>query len=213
MVKLATDKETGQQWACKIMSLPPPGKQARRGRLSTARCGWCRCPSGRQSTLCVWLARSTAGPACICSSQSSLCSRSMHRPCQTRARCSRWPALQYNENESSRADIFKEIDILIALKHDNIVFMKGAAFRRAIGVPGAAARFGLVSAGGTPGGRLLHRCWAAVGGPLIAAPTLTLSFPAEYFEENNKVYLIMEMLEGERGWREACTATCSCNSS
>lgn len=60
VVKLATDKETGQQWACKIMSLPPPGKQ-------------------------------------------------------------------YNENESSRADIFKEIDILIALKHDNIVFMKGAA--------------------------------------------------------------------------------------
>jgi serine/threonine protein kinase len=59
VVKLATDKETGQQWACKIMSLPPPGKQ-------------------------------------------------------------------YNENESSRADIFKEIDILIALKHDNIVFMKGA---------------------------------------------------------------------------------------
>lgn len=29
VVKLATDKETGQQWACKIMSLPPPGKQAR----------------------------------------------------------------------------------------------------------------------------------------------------------------------------------------
>ncbi|KAI7836176.1 hypothetical protein COHA_009943 [Chlorella ohadii] len=75
VVKLATDKETGQQWACKIMSLPPPGKQ-------------------------------------------------------------------FNENESSRADIFKEIDILIALKHENIVFMK------------------------------------------------------EYFEENNKVYLLMEMLEG-----------------
>ena len=37
------------------------------------------------------------------------------------------PGKQYNENESSRADIFKEIDILIALKHDNIVFMKGAA--------------------------------------------------------------------------------------
>lgn len=27
MVKLATDRATGQQWACKIMSLPPPGKQ------------------------------------------------------------------------------------------------------------------------------------------------------------------------------------------
>lgn len=37
------------------------------------------------------------------------------------------PCLQFNENESSRADIFKEIDILIALKHENIVFMKGAA--------------------------------------------------------------------------------------
>lgn len=75
VVKAATDKATGQQWACKIMSLPPPGKQ-------------------------------------------------------------------FNENESSRADIFKEIDILIALKHDNIVLMK------------------------------------------------------EYFEEGNKVYLFMEMLEG-----------------
>lgn len=61
MVKAATDKATGQQWACKIMSLPPPGKQ-------------------------------------------------------------------FNENESSRADIFKEIDILIALKHDNIVLMKGRCF-------------------------------------------------------------------------------------
>ncbi|EFN53546.1 hypothetical protein CHLNCDRAFT_136678 [Chlorella variabilis] len=75
VVKLATEKGSGEQWACKIMSLPPPGKH-------------------------------------------------------------------YNENESSRADIFKEIDILIALKHDNIVFMK------------------------------------------------------EYFEEGNKVYLIMEMLQG-----------------
>jgi hypothetical protein len=27
VVKLATDRATGQQWACKIMSLPPPGKQ------------------------------------------------------------------------------------------------------------------------------------------------------------------------------------------
>ncbi|KAL4424298.1 hypothetical protein ABPG75_001599 [Micractinium tetrahymenae] len=75
VVKLATDRATGEQWACKIMSLPPPGKQ-------------------------------------------------------------------YNENESSRADIFKEIDILLSLEHDNIVLMK------------------------------------------------------EYFEENNKVYLIMEMLSG-----------------
>lgn len=33
---------------------------------------------------------------------------------------------QFNENESSRADIFKEIDILISLKHHNVVFMKGA---------------------------------------------------------------------------------------
>lgn len=75
VVKLVTDKETGEQWACKVMSLPPPGKQ-------------------------------------------------------------------YNENESSRADIFKEIDILMALEHENIVFMK------------------------------------------------------EYFEDDNKVYLIMEMLSG-----------------
>ncbi|PSC73989.1 CAMK CAMK1 kinase [Micractinium conductrix] len=75
VVKLATDKATGEHLACKIMSLPPPGKQ-------------------------------------------------------------------YNENESSRADIFKEIDILMALQHENIVVMK------------------------------------------------------EYFEEGNKVYLIMEMLQG-----------------
>ncbi|KAL4442683.1 hypothetical protein ABPG77_006677 [Micractinium sp. CCAP 211/92] len=75
VVKLATDRHTGEQWACKVMSLPPPGKQ-------------------------------------------------------------------YNENESSRADIFKEIDILLSLEHPNIVLMK------------------------------------------------------EYFEENNKVYLIMEMLSG-----------------
>lgn len=27
VVKLVTDKATGEQWACKIMSLPPPGKQ------------------------------------------------------------------------------------------------------------------------------------------------------------------------------------------
>lgn len=75
VVKLVTDRQTGEQWACKVMSLPPPGKQ-------------------------------------------------------------------YNENESSRADIFKEIDILLSLEHENIVLMK------------------------------------------------------EYFEENNKVYLIMEMLSG-----------------
>lgn len=75
VVKLATDRATGEQWACKIMSLPPPGQK-------------------------------------------------------------------YNENESSRADIFKEIELLMALKHHNIVLMK------------------------------------------------------EYFEEGNKVFLIMEMLGG-----------------
>eukprot|EP00887_Chlorella_sp_A99_P006947 scaffold2.g6947.t1 len=75
VVKTVTDRGTGQQFACKIMSLPPPGKSV-------------------------------------------------------------------SDNESTRADIFKEIDILIALRHPNIVNMK------------------------------------------------------EYFEENNKVYLIMELLEG-----------------
>lgn len=60
MVKTVTDRETGKQFACKIMSLPPPGR--------------------------------TVG-----------------------------------DNESTRADIFKEIDILIALKHPNIVNMKGEA--------------------------------------------------------------------------------------
>lgn len=178
-----------------------------RAPLRAVGCGWCRCPSGRQSTLCVWPARPTAGPACICSSQSSLCSRGMHRPCQTRARCSRWPALQYNENESSRADIFKEIDILIALKHDNIVFMKGTASRGPIGVPAPAARFGLVGARAARWGDA-GQLWAS---RLLQTLRLLRRFAAEYFEENNKVYLIMEMLEGEGGWREACTASCSCS--
>ena len=95
------------------------------------------------------------------------------------------------------ADIFKEIDILIALKHDNVVFMKGGwAWRmggtrkdgqqRVLGKPSPtreAVHFSLVR-GARPANmtRVVH----------------ALCFTAEYFEENNKVYLIMEMLSGER---------------
>lgn len=57
MVKMVTDRETGDEWACKIMTLPTDGH--------------------------------TAG-----------------------------------DGESTRDDIFKEIDIIMSLRHSNIIFMK-----------------------------------------------------------------------------------------
>lgn len=80
VVKLVTDRESGELWACKIMSLPPPGR---------------------------FLSSSPGDDAGI-----------------------------------TREDIFKEIDIVIALRHPNIIYLK------------------------------------------------------EYFEEGNKVYIIMEYLRG-----------------
>eukprot|EP01025_Chloroclados_australasicus_P018255 TRINITY_DN1946_c0_g2_i2.p1 TRINITY_DN1946_c0_g2~~TRINITY_DN1946_c0_g2_i2.p1 ORF type:complete len:675 (-),score=121.75 TRINITY_DN1946_c0_g2_i2:1748-3772(-) len=96
VVKLAVDKITGEEYACKIMALPPVG-------------------------------------------------------------------VRVGEDENSREDIFKEIDILCGLEHENVVYLK------------------------------------------------------EYFEENNKVYLITELLLGgelleaviERGtYSEADARTC-----
>lgn len=75
IVKMVTDRETGEVMACKIMTLPPEGAKAADG-------------------------------------------------------------------ESTRSDIFKEIDIIMSLRHDNIIYMK------------------------------------------------------EYFEENGRVYVIMEYLPG-----------------
>lgn len=57
IVKMVTEKETGEAWACKIMNLPPPG---------------CKAADG----------------------------------------------------ESTREDIIKEIDILMSLKHKNIIYIK-----------------------------------------------------------------------------------------
>lgn len=74
-MKLCTHRQTGQQYACKVMSLPPPGKAP-------------------------------------------------------------------GSNDNTREDIFKEIDIHLGLEHPNVIFLK------------------------------------------------------EYFEEADKVYLIMELLEG-----------------
>jgi calcium/calmodulin-dependent protein kinase I len=83
VVKLVTDRETGELWACKIMNLPPPSAGNKRQ------------PSTNEGELAI-----------------------------------------------SREDIFKEIDIVIALRHPNIIYLK------------------------------------------------------EYFEEGNKVYIVMEFLKG-----------------
>ena len=57
MVKLGTDRATGEEYAIKIMALPEPGR--------------------------------TAG-----------------------------------DNENTREDIFKEIDILVGMEHENVIYMK-----------------------------------------------------------------------------------------
>ena len=115
MVKTVTDRQTGAQYACKIMSLPPPGKVCLEG------------------------------------------------------------------NESSRTDIFKEIDILISLKHPNIVNMKGGwagGWSGGGGGGGGAASHRAVREGWCGGGKMLPRL-PVLSPHLSVACAFYLSFHAE----------------------------------
>ena len=134
VVKIVTDRETGEQFACKIMSLPPAGKRA-------------------------------------------------------------------GDHESSREDIFKEIDILLALDHPNVVQLRGERALRGGGGGGGERGGGEEGGAGFADVRLGGTC--ARGATRRPTPSLS---PAEYFESANKAYLIMEVRVRPRVLRGADSA-------
>ena len=136
------------------------------------------------------------------------------------------PGAVAGANDNTREDIFKEIDILIGLEHANVIFLKGArravrAVLAALCMPSAWAHDALMARVGARGLRL-QRCgrepapvgsgagWHGLPGwcsrrwrrslcCLMLCALCCARCAAEYYEEGNKVYLIMELLSGGQG--------------